>query len=175
MAAASSSPFISGIAKSVITRSNLPLSKMVKASLALPAVSTWCPSKSSIIFTASQTKGSSSTTRIRRGGATEAFCGIDWELTLFQGKSQCRNYPAIRLDKIPIPRSELTGSAPRATHSALEQGQWTRARAALPESESFSTPLRANCGVRGGGRLRPRLRDWRKGQWLLTEDGNGAR
>src|SRR5438093_11694343 len=75
MAAASSSPFIVGMAKSVMTRSNLPGSNIAKASLPLPATSTSWPSKLSIILTASQTNGSSSTTRILRGGKAGALIG----------------------------------------------------------------------------------------------------
>src|SRR5947207_2298907 len=73
--AANSSPFMLGIAKSVITTSNLPESKVANASFALLAVSTVWPSKFSIIFTASQTNGSSSTTRMRffEGAGTVAF------------------------------------------------------------------------------------------------------
>src|SRR5262245_24103826 len=76
IAAANSSPFIAGMAKSVMTTSNLPLSNMARASLPLLAVSTTWPSKLSIILTASQTKGSSSTTRIRRLGKAGGAFGI---------------------------------------------------------------------------------------------------
>src|SRR6266404_417604 len=68
MAAANSSPFMEGMEKSVMTRSNLAASNLAKASLPLVAVSTTWPSNASIILTASQTKGSSSTTRMRRWG-----------------------------------------------------------------------------------------------------------
>jgi len=57
MAAASASPFISGMEKSVVTRSNLPGSSRVRASLPLLAVWTLCPSCSSIILMASLTVG----------------------------------------------------------------------------------------------------------------------
>ena len=61
-----------GMAKSVMTKSNLPMSNSARASLPLLAVSTMCPSNASIILTASQTKGSSSTTKIRRCGEAAA-------------------------------------------------------------------------------------------------------
>src|SRR5215467_13869834 len=67
-AAASSSPFMLGIAKSVITRSKFSFSSNPSAALPLLAVCTSCPSNTSIILTASQTNGSSSTTRIFFGG-----------------------------------------------------------------------------------------------------------
>src|SRR5258708_7124153 len=64
-----------GMAKSVMTKSNFPTSNIASASLPLLAVSTTCPSKVSIILTASQTNGSSSTTKILRCGKAGALIG----------------------------------------------------------------------------------------------------
>src|SRR5882672_9594266 len=66
MAAANFSPVIAGMKKSVMIRSNLPGWKRARACAPLLALSTRWPSISRIIVTASQTKASSSTTRICR-------------------------------------------------------------------------------------------------------------
>src|SRR5258708_22705782 len=87
-----------GIAKSVITRSNLPASNMANASFPLLAVSTTCPSKSSIILTASQTNGSSSTTRIRRWGKAGALIGIRFKVHPTPCLPEGQLFFAIRLD-----------------------------------------------------------------------------
>src|SRR5437899_10447649 len=66
MAAANFSPVIDGMKKSVMIRSNLPGWKRARACAPLLALSTRWPSIWRIIVTVSQTRASSSTTRICR-------------------------------------------------------------------------------------------------------------
>jgi len=64
--AATASPLISGIARSVMTRSNQPDMNFSRPSTPLSAVSTVCPTARSCCESTLRTTGSSSTTRMRR-------------------------------------------------------------------------------------------------------------